>query len=121
MNMSADHARLLLEKACEHQYVLERLADDVQAPDSAIGFHAQQATEKLLKAVLTNRGIVYGRTHDLDLLLDLLRDGEIPRPPDAERLAGLTPYAVVPRPLPVGRPRKTKNRQQPPQAKLDNG
>ena len=94
MNMSLDHARLLLGKACEDEYVLERLVDDAQAPDAVIGFHSQQATEKLLKAALTSRGIPYGRTHDLDHLLDLLRDSEIPEPPDAAELAALSPYAV---------------------------
>ena len=52
----------------------------MQAPDSAIGFHAQQATEKLLKAVLTNRGIVYGRTHapdDIEATISEITGGRV--------------------------------------------
>jgi len=40
--------------------------------DEVYGFHAQQATEKTLKAWLTLRGVEYPRTHDLTLLLHLL-------------------------------------------------
>lgn len=94
MNRSREHARLLVQKSAEDQYVLERLIGDVDAPDAVIGFHAQQAVEKLLKAVLTSRSIRYGRRHDLDHLVDLLEQHGIPMPPQAERLSRLTPYAV---------------------------
>lgn len=94
MNRSHEHARMLLEKAGEDQYVLERLIDDPGSPDAAIGFHAQQAVEKSLKAVLTNRAIKYGRTHNLARLLDLLREHGIADPPQAGRLPDLTPYAA---------------------------
>jgi len=94
MNKSREHARLLMEKAAEDLYVLRRLIGDPDAPDAAVGFHAQQAAEKLLKAVLTSRAIPYSRTHDLAGLVDLLGQNGIRRPPDAERLPGLTPYAA---------------------------
>ena len=94
MNKSREHARLLLEKAGEDLYVLQRLIGDAEAPDAAIGFHAQQAVEKLLKAVLTSRAIAYTRTHDLAALLDLLRQNGIAPPPNADRLPRLTPYAA---------------------------
>jgi len=94
MNRSREHAKLLLQKSAEDQYVLERLIGDVDAPDAVIGFHAQQAVEKLLKAVLTSRSIRYGRRHDLANLVDLLDEHGIPMPPVAEELSGLTPYAV---------------------------
>lgn len=94
MNRSLDHARLLVAKAAEDQYVLERLIDDVNAPGAAIGFHAQQAVEKLLKAVLTSRSVRYGRTHDLGQLLDLIDQQGITAPPQADKLPRLTPYAA---------------------------
>lgn len=94
MNRSREHARLLIQKASEDQYVLERLIGDEDAPDAVIGFHAQQAVEKLLKAVLTSHSIRYGRRHDLAHLVDLLEEHGIPMPPGAEGLSGLTPYAV---------------------------
>jgi HEPN domain-containing protein len=40
--------------------------------DTIIGFHAQQACEKCLKAVLASVGVEFPRTHDLLRLLELL-------------------------------------------------
>jgi HEPN domain-containing protein len=38
----------------------------------AIGFHAQQAAEKSLKAFLVDRQVAFPKTHDLGRLLDLV-------------------------------------------------
>ena len=38
----------------------------------SVCFHAQQCAEKYLKAVLTEKGISFPKTHDLSLLLRLL-------------------------------------------------
>lgn len=43
----------------------------------AVCFHSQQCVEKLLKAALTESGIDFSRTHDLNHLLDLI----LPRHP----------------------------------------
>ena len=94
MNKSREHARLLLEKAAEDEYVLRRLIDDPDAPDAVIGFHAQQAVEKCLKAVLTSRAIAYPRSHDLAVLLDLLEQSGVAAPLEAARLPELSPYAA---------------------------
>ena len=59
-------------------------------------FHAQQATEKCLKAVLVDRGVSFPRTHNLTMLLELLPP-ECPPPPDVEQIATLSVYAVAPR------------------------
>jgi len=57
-------------------------------------FHAQQSAEKYLKALLQENGLVFGKTHNLSLLLDLLRERyprlELLRP----TLAILNAYAV---------------------------
>ncbi len=57
-------------------------------------FHAQQCAEKYLKALLQEAAIPFGKTHNLTLLLDLLRERfprlEFLRP----TLAVLTAYAV---------------------------
>ena len=37
--------------------------------DDVVGYHAQQAVEKAIKAVLVLCGIDFPRTHDLDFLL----------------------------------------------------
>ena len=58
---SHDHALLLLSKARADKLVLDKLADDSEITDDVIGFHAQQAVEKLLEAVLANRNVEYPR------------------------------------------------------------
>jgi len=54
-------------KVAEHEIVL--------APEDmvteAICFHCQQAVEKFLKAYLITQGIEFGRTHNLEYLLEL--------------------------------------------------
>ena len=41
-------------------------------------FHAQQCAEKYLKALLQEAETPFGKTHNLSLLLDLLKDAGIP-------------------------------------------
>lgn len=59
-----------------------------------VGFHAQQAAEKALKALLIKHQVPFGKTHDLE---DLLRLAEPVAPGIRQELAeaeALTPYAV---------------------------
>ena len=58
--------------------------------------HAQQATEKALKAVLIAKGIPPPKTHNIRVLLDLLSQ-VIVVPREIEDSAGLTDYAVISR------------------------
>jgi hypothetical protein len=88
------HVALLLAKAAQDEYVLDSLQNDPNAPTEVYGFHAQQAAEKLLKAVLSHAGVEYPRTHQLSELLDLATDNSIALPPDFEELRYLSPYAV---------------------------
>lgn len=85
---------MLLSKAQADKVVIDKLAGDTEVTDDTIGFHAQQAVEKLLKAVLANRDIEYPRTHDIDRLVDLLAGNDVPPPPQARRLDELTPWAT---------------------------
>lgn len=57
-------------------------------------FHAQQAVEKGIKAVLIHYGIEFRKVHDIDYLLTLL-PSEAPLPPDKEGIVSLTSYAVM--------------------------
>lgn len=71
----------------------EVLCDRPEVGEGIVGFHAQQATEKALKAWLTFLGIAYPRTHDLSLLLYKLEEGGA----DVARwweLLDLNPFAV---------------------------
>jgi len=47
-------ALLLVRKAEGDESILDRLLDDADVPDDVLGFHAQQAIEKRLKAVLAS-------------------------------------------------------------------
>jgi HEPN domain-containing protein len=92
MNESRDLARVLLEKAKGDCYVVGRLKDDANAPAWTVGFHAQQSVEKAMKAVLCVHGAGYPRTHNIAMLLGLLRGKGVPDPPEADGLTELTPF-----------------------------
>jgi len=95
MTSPAEYAHALLAKAADDRYVLERLATDAQAPAWVLGFHAQQAVEKALKAVLSLYGIEFPRTHNLSMLVELLRRRSLPLPPEGDDLARLIPFGVA--------------------------
>jgi len=59
-------------------------------------FHAQQAAEKAIKAVLVFCGLGFPRTHSIGALLHLLPDA-VPRDTVLEEAASLTDYAVTSR------------------------
>jgi len=95
MNSSTDYAAALLGKARDDGYVARSMSADAAAPDWVIGFHAQQAVEKSIKSVLTRHEIEFPRTHNLTMLVELLRIHAITLPPDADDLARLTPFGVA--------------------------
>lgn len=85
-------ASILLELA--RQDAKAKSMDDPEIGDALLGFHARQAVEKALKAMLSNAGIVHRRTRDIAELLDLLTDSGLPAPPHADVLDELNPFAV---------------------------
>ena len=89
-----DLARLLMEKAAGDEKILARLIDDDDIPDDGLGFHAQQAVEKMVKAVLAHNDVSYERTHNIAYLLTLLESAGIPAPEGAENLPNLSPWAA---------------------------
>lgn len=60
-------------------------------------FHAQQAAEKAIKAVLLARAVTFPYVHDLGRLLDLLRAGGLAVPDDVSEADTLTDYATLAR------------------------
>jgi len=62
--------------------------------DEIVGFHCQQAAEKLLKAWLTQRAQPFPRTHNLLTLLELVEAAGGKPPPDLQEVDTLTPYGV---------------------------
>ncbi len=83
-----------MQKAAQDIYVLDKMVGDEKAPVEVFGFHAQQATEKLIKALLASNGVAFTRTHRLGELVDLATDNRIDLPERIEFLVDLTPYAV---------------------------
>lgn len=90
----ADLAALLARKAQEDATAVREFAANPQISDGIIGFHAQQATEKWLKAAMALHGIREARIHDLGRLLQILENDGVELPENASRLDELTIYAV---------------------------
>lgn len=88
-------AYILAEKAAGDDWSARELAARAAAPAWVIGFHAQQAVEKYLKAVLAYRDITFPRSHDIEELVGLLRRKGVPLPPHADELPALTPFGVA--------------------------
>jgi len=82
-----------LESARE-EAATARLLADAEVPDRIVGFHAQQAVEMFLKAVLALRGVSYERTHDIERLSSLVSSGGLEPLARIDELAQLTPWAV---------------------------
>lgn len=89
-----DLAARFARKAESDEIVLQKLADDPDVPDDLIGFHAQQALEKLLKAALARAGIAPPRIHHLGKLLSLLVDAGMVPPVSADEARIMIPWAV---------------------------
>jgi len=90
-----EQAMLLVKKAADDEALLAGILSSSHVSDEIFGFHCQQAAEKLLKALLSQAGIGYPRTHNLRLLMDLLADSGQPLPTDLAELDILTPYGTL--------------------------
>ena len=96
MNRLPENGGILLQKAREDAQMAQTLLD---AGSAAWGpaFHAQQSVEKAIKAVLAYHGIVFPYSHDLELLIALLREHGLPLPPNADELPRLSPFGALTR------------------------
>lgn len=76
----AELAALLSRKASDDATAVREFAANSEISDEIVGFHAQQAVEKWLKALMASRGLPQLRTHDIDQLSrELEADGvELP-------------------------------------------
>jgi len=95
MSKQHEQALLFLQKALSDETLLDEVLRSSRVGDDIIGFHCQQAAEKLLKALLSEFGIAFPRTHNLRLLMDLLVDGGYPLPPELDDLDSLTPFGTL--------------------------
>jgi HEPN domain-containing protein len=89
-----EEARLLLRKAREDADAVAKLAPDGNTADAIVGFHAQQAVEKALKAILAAFGEDFPWTHDLRYLIERLDEIETPLPSPLREVRVLAPWAV---------------------------
>lgn len=87
----AEKAQTLLHKAAED----ERVLTWAESPDAIFGFHAQQASEKLLKALLAQLGIQFELTHNLTKLAKSVAKVDQPLPDLGIPLRKLTRFGVV--------------------------
>jgi HEPN domain-containing protein len=87
-------AAILARKAADDARAMQLLAPNQEVSDEIIGFHAQQAVEKWLKAVLGFRGVEFEYTHDLHRLIAevVAAVGEFPF--DIPEVVALTEHAV---------------------------
>lgn len=86
---------MLLHKAAQDEAVMARLTAAADIDDEIIGFHAQQAVEKLLKAWLAHLGIDYPKVHSLETLMELLNAQGHALPSDLADVSTLTPFATL--------------------------
>lgn len=71
------------------------LKDAPEIDLASVCFHAQQAIEKSLKAVLLLSQVEFRRTHDLVELAQLLRQHGVEAPVASDQLSRLSPFAVA--------------------------
>ena len=95
MKQPRDLALRFLQLANRDIGTLIVLARAEEVDDEPIGFHAQQAVEKCLKAALAMHRVAFRKTHDLSELLDLMDEHGVPKPPFADSLDELNPYGVL--------------------------
>ena len=95
MNPHIEEAWRALRLADRDIHAFRVLKNDPDSHLSVVCFHAQQAIEKSLKAVLFSRRIEFKRTHDLTELASLLRRNGVETPVSHAQLLRLTPFAVT--------------------------
>jgi HEPN domain-containing protein len=93
--MPPDKPEILLRKARQDELILEKLLADQEIDDDMLGFHAQQAAEKMLKAVLASRAVDYPKTHNLRILIELLASDGILVPDAISEVTRLTPFGTT--------------------------
>ncbi|NGZ26813.1 MAG: HEPN domain-containing protein [Magnetococcales bacterium] len=87
------NAKILLILAKDDLRAMGGMLDDEVFSDAIFGFHAQQAVEKGIKAWLSNCGVYYPKTHDIDQLLALMEEKGMDMV-DSGYWSQLNPFAV---------------------------
>jgi HEPN domain-containing protein len=95
MSAAPDLPGDLLSLAREDLAAAEALDRAERVSDAPVGFHAQQAVEKALKAAIASCGQDFPFTHDIGLLMQLCQDAGLELPADLAEADRLTPYAAA--------------------------
>jgi HEPN domain-containing protein len=93
MATCADLARRLLDAARDDELMASSLLPVQGVTDAGIDFHAQQAVEKAIKAVLSVKQTKFPFTHDLERLRDFTEKSGIELPATLNGIEHLTPFA----------------------------
>jgi HEPN domain-containing protein len=89
-----DGARALLARAVDDEEAARALLAVERVSDAVVGFHAQQAVEKALKAVLVLNEMPYRFTHDVAYLIELCETAGVEIPGDLAEVDRLSAFAV---------------------------
>ena len=89
-----DLANQLLRRAGDDLVAVEAMVPLESVADVIIGFHAQQAVEKSLKAILAACGVEFPFIHDIDGLAELCEAAGASLPDALDGADRLTPYAA---------------------------
>lgn len=92
--MRPDLAEQFIHKGREDETLLERIAGDESISDSIFGFHAQQALEKYVKAVLARFEVKVPKSHDLAYLIGQAVAAGASEEIDLDRADTYTVFAV---------------------------
>ncbi len=83
-----------LRKANDDLGLAEHLLDESLLYPNAIAFHSHQSAEKYLKALLVWREIPFPKTHDVKVLLNLVRAADAELAESLQHVIVLTSYGV---------------------------
>jgi HEPN domain-containing protein len=90
-----EQALLLLRKAAQDEALLDEVLTSDRVGDEIIGFHCQQAAEKILKALLSDVGVRFRKTHEIGALMALMAEAGYALPDQFEDLDLLTPFGAI--------------------------
>ena len=95
MTPQLEEAQRLLALARSDRDAFQWMRQGPGIRPAAVFFFAQQSAEKALKAIMTIKGLVPGRTHNLLALAAEINSAGVVTPRTPEALAVLNPYAVT--------------------------
>ena len=94
--MATEHdlAEQLLRRACEDEAAAKAMLPIQEVADVIVCFHAQQAVEKALKAVLATHRVKFERQADLRVPIGQCESADLSLPDELAEVDLLSPYAA---------------------------